>query len=69
MPFDRHDWYVDRCGKKIRYIIDYYATENEDGESTYYCDCRPAPTFGGIVDRLHMSWNLLCQGKSFRDIW
>jgi cytochrome c heme-lyase len=23
-PFDRHDWIVDRCGKDVRYIIDYY---------------------------------------------
>lgn len=23
-PFDRHDWYVDRCGTAVRYIIDYY---------------------------------------------
>lgn len=23
-PFDRHDWTVDRCGKEVRYIIDYY---------------------------------------------
>lgn len=23
-PFDRHDWYVDRNGKEVRYIIDYY---------------------------------------------
>ena len=24
MPFDRHDWIIDRCGKEVRYIIDYY---------------------------------------------
>ena len=24
-PFDRHDWTVDRCGKEVRYIIDYYS--------------------------------------------
>jgi len=23
-PFDRHDWTVDRCGKDVRYVIDYY---------------------------------------------
>eukprot|EP00741_Cyanophora_paradoxa_P010397 tig00020531_g10055.t1 len=27
-PFDRHDWIVDRCGKEVRYIIDYYYDEN-----------------------------------------
>jgi len=26
-PFDRHDWYVDRCGKEVRYVIDYYHEE------------------------------------------
>jgi hypothetical protein len=27
LPFDRHDWVVDRCGKEVRYIIDYYETD------------------------------------------
>jgi cytochrome c heme-lyase len=27
LPFDRHDWMVDRCGKEVRYIIDYYYDE------------------------------------------
>jgi len=26
-PFDRHDWIVDRCGKEVRYVIDYYYNE------------------------------------------
>ncbi|KAJ1646062.1 Cytochrome c1 heme lyase [Dispira simplex] len=25
LPFDRHDWVVDRCGTEVTYIIDYYA--------------------------------------------
>ena len=24
-PYDRHDWTIDRCGKEVQYIIDYYA--------------------------------------------
>ncbi|KAK4876345.1 hypothetical protein RN001_012767 [Aquatica leii] len=24
LPFDRHDWIVDRDGKEVRYVIDYY---------------------------------------------
>ena len=24
LPFDRHDWIIDRCGKEVRYVIDYY---------------------------------------------
>jgi cytochrome c heme-lyase len=26
-PFDRHDWIVDRGGKEVRYVIDYYHDE------------------------------------------
>jgi hypothetical protein len=26
-PFDRHDWVVDRCGTRVRYIIDFYASK------------------------------------------
>lgn len=25
LPFDRHDWYIDRNGKTVRYIIDFYS--------------------------------------------
>ncbi|OLP88707.1 Cytochrome c-type heme lyase [Symbiodinium microadriaticum] len=25
VPFDRHDWFIDRCGQRtVRYVIDYY---------------------------------------------
>ena len=24
-PFDRHDWIIDRCGTRVRYIIDFYS--------------------------------------------
>ena len=27
LPFDRHDWVVDRCGTLVRYVIDYYHHE------------------------------------------
>ncbi|EGX46641.1 hypothetical protein AOL_s00097g545 [Orbilia oligospora ATCC 24927] len=53
MPFDRHDWYVQRStsesegtdGNKeeVRYVIDYYAGETgPTGESIFYLDVRPA---------------------------
>jgi len=32
-PFDRHDWTVDRCGREVRYVLDYYdvaANRNQD---------------------------------------
>eukprot|EP01133_Synstelium_polycarpum_P009812 gene9812-11462_t len=45
LPFDRHDWTVDRCGKKVRYIIDFYEGK-VDKESNkpigIYLDVRPA---------------------------
>jgi len=31
MPFDRHDWIIDRAGKEVRYIIDYYDGELDPG--------------------------------------
>lgn len=30
-PFDRHDWIVDRGGKEVRYVIDYYHDESGVG--------------------------------------
>lgn len=43
LPFDRHDWIVDRCGKDVRYVIDYY--DGGDVDKTYQfanLDVRPA---------------------------
>ncbi|KAG6832708.1 hypothetical protein H0H92_012280 [Tricholoma furcatifolium] len=45
-PFDRHDWIVDRCGVRTRYIIDFYSGHTS-GSSTnnnlsFYLDVRPA---------------------------
>ncbi|KAF2491052.1 cytochrome c1 heme lyase-like protein [Lophium mytilinum] len=42
-PFDRHDWVVDRCGKKIEYVIDFYAgkDENQGRALNFYLDVRP----------------------------
>lgn len=46
-PFDRHDWYVQRCGKdgceEVRYVIDYYEGDPDPtGEPVFYLDVRPA---------------------------
>ncbi len=66
-PFDRHDWIVDRCGKEVRYILDfYYKDTNEDEEMTIvknedgflvprhvHIDVRPAlDTFESFYDRV-----------------
>lgn len=31
-PFDRHDWFVRRCGREVRYVIDYYHDERRSDE-------------------------------------
>ncbi|OAG08178.1 uncharacterized protein CC84DRAFT_1162171 [Paraphaeosphaeria sporulosa] len=46
-PFDRHDWFVERCNEKgceeVRYVIDYYEGEPEPtGEPVFFLDIRPA---------------------------
>ncbi len=56
VPFDRHDWYINRCGKEVKYIIDYYEIPEPNGQISYSVDARPAPTPSGIWDRMRMAW-------------
>jgi len=62
-PFDRHDWVVDRCGMKVRYVIDYY-TGRMDGRTgnpfSFYIDARPAlDNWEGVKMRLGGIWRSL----------
>ncbi|KIJ60632.1 hypothetical protein HYDPIDRAFT_116930 [Hydnomerulius pinastri MD-312] len=44
-PFDRHDWIVDRCGTRVRYVIDFYTGRGAGPSSndvSFYLDVRPA---------------------------
>jgi cytochrome c heme-lyase len=62
LPFDRHDWYVDRNGKTIRYVIDFYtgASSSKDSDvPSFYLDVRPELSFQGIIDRIHLQWKNL----------
>lgn len=56
-PFDRHDWVIDRCGKEIRYIIDYYeGVSNPDGSPTMNVCVRPAlDNLGSVFQRVRRS--------------
>ncbi|XP_033737831.1 cytochrome c-type heme lyase-like [Pecten maximus] len=56
LPFDRHDWIVDRCGKDVRYIIDYYDGGQVDKDFRFsILDVRPAfDSFGAFKDRTHV---------------
>lgn len=55
LPFDRHDWVIDRSGKQVRYVIDYYDIGDENGYKTgefVELDVRPAyDSFGAVIDR------------------
>ncbi|CAG8577439.1 10237_t:CDS:2 [Paraglomus brasilianum] len=53
LPFDRHDWTIDRCGKQVRYVIDYYAGPDEGDTPVFYLDVRPAlDSFESVTDRI-----------------
>nr|DBA44790.1 TPA_exp: holocytochrome c synthase [Pseudolycopodiella caroliniana] len=44
VPFDRHDWTVDRGGRLMRYVIDFYYDESLEGSGKwpFFIDVRPA---------------------------
>ncbi|CAB4493843.1 cytochrome c and c1 heme-lyase [Rhizophagus irregularis] len=55
LPFDRHDWVVDRCGKQVTYVIDFYSGQPDPKfpqAVSFYLDVRPALTFDGALHRL-----------------
>ena len=56
LPFDRHDWYVDRCGREVRYVIDFYFDESRAGTPQAF-DLRVRPALdspGAALDRVKM---------------
>ncbi|KAG9007120.1 Cytochrome c1 heme lyase [Tulasnella sp. 427] len=65
-PFDRHDWVVDRCGVRMRYVIDFYTgradpnSSSPTGNTSFYLDVRPAldnvEGFKMRFDRLWDQW-------------
>ena len=58
-PFDRHDWTVNRCGKNIDYVIDFYSEEDSKGRPQVYLDVRPKlNSFEGIKLRVMRSLGL-----------
>ena len=48
VPLQRHDYIIDRCGTKRRYIVDFYARD----DISLCVDARPAFDYGiGYVER------------------
>lgn len=58
LPFDRHDWIVDRCGKEVRYVIDYYDGDVVDSEYKFaLLDVRPAmDSWENVWDRMRVTY-------------
>lgn len=65
LPFDRHDWVVDRCGEPVRYVIDFYSGQSvPGGPPAMHLDVRPAldrPM--ALVDRLRMQMRWVWEGR------
>ncbi|TFK42754.1 cytochrome C1 heme lyase [Crucibulum laeve] len=61
-PFDRHDWVVDRCGTKMRYVIDFYTghtpgSNTTNGNISFFLDVRPAlDNWEGVKMRVERVW-------------
>ncbi|XP_004635089.1 cytochrome c-type heme lyase [Octodon degus] len=58
LPFDRHDWIINRCGTEVRYVIDYYdgGEVNKDYQFTVL-DVRPAlDSLSAVWDRMKVAW-------------
>uniref|UniRef100_T1J754 Holocytochrome c-type synthase n=1 Tax=Strigamia maritima TaxID=126957 RepID=T1J754_STRMM len=58
LPFDRHDWVVDRCGKEVRYVIDYYDGGPVNVETGHFTilDVRPAlDSWEACYDRIKVA--------------
>lgn len=54
LPFDRHDWQINRCGVDVDYVIDFYTTKvNEGEEPRFFLDVRPKlNSFEGVRMRI-----------------
>ncbi|KAK5728213.1 Cytochrome c1 heme lyase [Elasticomyces elasticus] len=56
-PFDRHDWVVDRCGKEVEYVIDFYSGRGGgvgDKGLNFFLDVRPKlNSWEGVTTRAY----------------
>mmetsp|Transcript_8781 Transcript_8781/g.22297 ORF Transcript_8781/g.22297 Transcript_8781/m.22297 type:complete len:255 (-) Transcript_8781:43-807(-) len=58
LPFDRHDWVIERCGAQKRYVIDFYnAPPSPESPVAMHLDVRPAlDSPSAALHRLYMQW-------------
>jgi len=60
MPFDRHEWTIDRCGTGLfKYHVDFYDGAQQDARKVnIYLDVRPGlETPSGVWDRIRLLAN------------
>ena len=69
LPFDRHDWVVDRCGTPVRYVIDFYSGPSAPGAPpSMHLDVRPAlDSPGALLDRIRMQMRWMLGGRWMRE--
>lgn len=69
LPFDRHDWIVDRCGQEVRYVIDFYnAAPMPSMPAALHLDVRPAlDSPAALWARLRMQWRWASSGRWQRE--
>ncbi|KOB63339.1 hypothetical protein PFHG_05120 [Plasmodium falciparum HB3] len=61
-PFDRHEWYIDRCGNTIKYIIDYYDGKKEKNSAvSIYIDARPQLNHQNAIDNVKIIYIKICR--------
>lgn len=65
LPFDRHDWIVDRCGTEVRYVIDFYnAAPMPNMPTALHLDVRPALDSPSLLwERLSMQMSWIWSGR------
>ncbi|CAM9489352.1 unnamed protein product [Discosporangium mesarthrocarpum] len=58
-PFDRHDWVVEREGREVRYVIDFYSGKpTREKPVALHLDVRPAlDSAEAVFDRAHMLYH------------
>ena len=62
LPFDRHDWVVDRCGQEVLYILDFYnGKPTPEKPISVFIDVRPQLSWEGVWDRIRVGFNSLFQ--------
>jgi len=76
LPFDRHDWVVERGGRNVRYVIDFYAGQQirEPGKPlapiAMHLDVRPAlDSVQACFERLDFTFRSMFKPLTMPKIW